>query len=91
MSPTRIFRRTIGVWAAIVMMSEGLRIWVVLHGPPDPDLYANSLSFQLVGSLWLIIGMWLPTLIGVVVVEWGALALVDRVRVARSRKIRWQP
>jgi hypothetical protein len=84
---SRIVVLTIAAWAAIAFVYEGARIWVVLSGPPVPDLYANSLSFQLLASLYLLVGFWVPVLAGVLLFEMLIFAAGDRGRIASSSSL----
>jgi len=69
------------VWAALVLGFEAGRLWFALHGPPDPEYYTRSLSFQLAASAFLVATRWLPLLVVVIIVE-----LVATVRTSDSAK-----
>jgi len=74
------------VWFVAAATWEGWRIWRVLHGPPDGDLYANSLDFQVFASLFLIGVYWFPILAVLVSVELLCFTAVDHLRSSRARK-----
>ena len=79
----RIVFITVLVWLLAAMSAEGRRIWVVLQGPPDGDVYANTLDFQLFASLYLLVVRWFPILVGVLLLELAWFAVVNWLR---SRK-----
>jgi len=74
------------VWLLAAATWEGLRIWVVLHGPPDGDLYANSLDFQVFASLFLVAVYWFPVLAVVLSVELLCFIFIDHLRWRRARR-----
>jgi hypothetical protein len=86
MTRRRIVLSTALVWLVAASTWEGLRIWVVLHDPPDGDLYANSLDFQLFASLFLIAAYWFPILAVVLSVEFLCFTIVDRRRSSSARR-----
>ena len=86
MNRKRIFLGTVYAWIAIRLTYQAFRIWVVLSGPPDPDTYANTLSFQLVASAFLVVVLWFPILAAVLFLELLVFSIGDRLRAVRSGK-----
>jgi hypothetical protein len=57
------------VWLGAFALWEFLRIRAFLHGPPDPDLYANTWSFQIIVSTIFRLPVWVFLLIVVLLLE----------------------
>lgn len=73
--PQTIYTATTALWLAGMLVHCLWRTQAVLSGPPDPDLYANHVSFQLV--IFLLV--WVPAwLIGLLVVLVGEFAIFGR-------------
>jgi hypothetical protein len=73
-------------WFVVALVAEGHRVWVVLHGPPDGDLYANSLDFQLIASLYLLVVLWVPILVGVLLLQFMGFLVLDWFRFRRENR-----
>ena len=86
MTRQRIVFITVLVWFLAAVSAEGRRIWVVLQGPPDGDLYANTLDFQLFASLYLLVVRWFPILVGVLLLELVAFVVVGWLRLRRASR-----
>lgn len=59
-----IYLATSILWVLALLIHGSLHIYSTLSGPPDSDLYANSLGFQVIAYLFV----WLPRFLGVLVV-----------------------
>jgi hypothetical protein len=73
-SRKRIVTITVVVWIILVLWFEVGRMWFALNGPPGPEYYTRSLSFQLAASAFLVATRWLPVLLIVIMVELIATA-----------------
>ena len=56
----RIYLATVLLWLAAVVAYGVWHIYAVLSGPPDSDLYANSIGFQVVAYMLI----WAPRFLG---------------------------
>jgi hypothetical protein len=86
MTRQRIVFCTVLVWFVVALISLGLRAWVVLNGPPSGDLYANTLSFQIFASMYLLVVFWFPILGGVLILEFLGFLIVDWLRFRRASR-----
>jgi hypothetical protein len=71
---------TLIMWCIGVVTIEGIRIRNVFEGPRDPEEYVYHLDFQLFASAFLVISRWLPLLLLVLLLEFGAFSLLSAVR-----------
>ena len=78
----RIFLGTVILWAIGVGCHASYYVHSVLSGPPSPDLYANSVGFQLVAFALLRLPVWLLSLVLLLVVEFSILGRLSSRRSA---------
>ena len=67
--PPRIYALTLALWFVGMAVHCAWRTHAALSGPPDPDLYANDLSFQLIVFLFFWTPVWLIGLVAALLVE----------------------
>jgi hypothetical protein len=67
--PPRICAVTLALWFIGMAAHCAWRTHAALSGPPDPDLYANDWSFQLVVFLFFWAPAWLIGLLAALLVE----------------------
>ena len=68
-SPQRIYAATVVAWGALVVFHAAWHIHSALSGPPDPDIYANEWTFQVVAFSLVKLPYWIMALVVILLAE----------------------
>ena len=85
--PQRIYLGTVLFWLVALIAHAGWHIWIILSDQPSPDLYANSLGFQVIAYALFWLPYFLVALFCLLLVEfmvfgrksWPLIVIADRI------------
>jgi uncharacterized membrane protein len=76
----RVYRLTLLSWIALVLIHLGIYLAAFFRAGPTDEVYANSISFQIMAFCLTAMPYWLLLLLVVLIVEFATVGRAPRTR-----------
>lgn len=74
----KVYRVTVISWCALVLIHLGFYLVAFLRAEPTEEVYANSISFQVLAFCLTMLPYWLVFLIVVLIVEFATVGRASK-------------
>ena len=76
----RVYRLTLLSWIALVLIHLGVYLSAFLQAGPTDEVYANSISFQIVAFCFTALPYWVLLLMVVLIAEFATVGRAPRAK-----------
>lgn len=74
----KVYGRTLLSWVALVLIHLGIYLAAFLQAAPTDEIYANSISFQIVAFCLTVLPYWVLLLLVVLIAEFAIVGRASR-------------